>query len=489
MNKLLSHSTVLALVIVALGFGLRLYRLDAQSFWHDEAYSAGVARATPTDIVANRFSDVHPPLYYLLLHYWLAIGQGDFVLRLFSTVLGVAGIAAMYSLGRVLCDENVGLVAATITAVAPYMIFYSQEVRMYALLFLLSTLLLTSYAHMLRTDSPSWWAAYTVLAALSLNTHFFSGLLILSLHLHFVICRTPRRIPWHRLAVSDGLIVLTFIPRLTVTMVQAGRVAGNYWISRPSLAQLLSAPHAFTLSQHVSERLVPPAFAVVLFLFILTHLQIARELAKRGPDTAALTLTLIAFWSPLLLTVVLSQWRPVYLERTLMVAVPGLYLLLSWGTARTRERFVNVALALVVGLFAVNGLWNWYFDPDFAKPPFRAAAQFLQDKVGPGEPVLHTSDAAFVTFSHYAPGCGSYLLEGDPAPARPVDSYELFGGEIIAKEELSAPQFWLVVALDNSIDFQRGLVDWFDAHHTLRESYTLDGIYLRHYDGRQDGQE
>ena len=480
--KRLSQPSVLTLAVIALGFGLRLYHLDAQSFWHDEAYSAGVARATPTDILANRFSDVHPPLYYLLLHYWLAIGQGDFVLRLFSTMLGVAGIAAMYSLGRVLCDENVGLVAATVTAVVPYMIFYSQEVRMYALLFLLSCLLLTSYARMLHTDSPSWWAAYTVLAALSLNTHFFSGLLILSLHLHFVICRTPHRIPWHRLALSDGLIVLTFIPRLGVITVQAGLVAGDYWISRPSFAQLLSAPYAFTLSRHVSQSLLPLAFAAVLFLFILTHLQIARELAARAPDTAALTLMLVALWSPLLLTFVLSQWRPVYLERTLIVAVPGLYLLLGWGTARTRERLVNVALALVVALFAVNGLWNWYFDPDFAKPPFRAAAQFLQDKVEPGEPTVHTSDAAFVIFSHYAPGCRRYLLEGDPAPARPVESYELFGGEIIAKEELSAPQFWLVVALDNSIDFQRGLVDWFDAHHQLTEVRDFAGVNLRHYE-------
>lgn len=489
MTRRLSRPGMLALVIVGLGFALRLFRLDAQSFWYDEAYSAGVASATPTDILANRFTGVHPPLYYLALHYWLAIGQGDFVLRLLSSVLGVAGIAAIYSLGRALCDKNVGLVAATATAVAPYMVFYSQEVRMYSLLFLLSTLLLASYGRMLHTDSLRWWVAYTVLGALSLNTHFFSGLLILCLHVHFVICRTPRRLPWHRLVLSDGLILLTLVPRLSVITAQAGRVAGDYWISRPSMGQLLSSPHAFTLSQYVSDRFLPLAFSVVLSLFILTHIQVARELAARGPDTTPLTLTLVAFWGPLLLTYVLSQWHPVYLERALMVAVPGLYFLLSWGMARTRERFVNVALALVVAIFAVNGLSNWFFDPAFGKPPFRTAAQLLQDEVEPGQPTLHTSDAGFLIFSHYVPGCEGYLLEGDPAPALPVEIYELFGGEIIAKEELSATQFWLVVALDNSIDFQRGLVDWFDAHHTLRESYTVDGIYLRHYDGRQAGQE
>jgi len=485
----LSRTAVLALVIVALGFALRLFRLDAQSFWYDEAMSAGIARGTVTQILRNDFYEPHPPLYFLTLHFWLSIDQSDLTIRLLSAMLGGAGIAGMYSLGNILCDGRVGVVAAAIVAIVPYQVFYSQEARMYALLFLLSTLLLSSYSRMLHTGSRRWWAAYTALAALSLYTHLFSGLLLLSLHFHFAICRTPRRKPWRRLAASDVLIMLAFIPRLTVTIVQLGRVAGNFWISRPSVTQLLSAPHAFTLSQHVSERLLPFAFAVVLFLFILTHLQIARELATRGPDTAALTLSLIAFWSPLLLAFVLSQWHPVYLERTLIVAVPGLYFLLSWGMTRTRERFINLALALVVLLFAVNGLWNWYFDPDFAKPDFRTAVQFLQDRIEPGEPTIHTSDAAFLIFSHYRLGCGSYLLEGDPAPAVPVETYELFGGEIIAREEVYAPQFWLVVALDNSIDFQKGLVDWFDAHHTLRESYTLDGIYLRHYDGRQGRQE
>jgi hypothetical protein len=316
----------------------------------------------------------------------------------------------------------------------------------------------------------------------------FSGLLLLSLHFHFVICRTPRRKPWRRFVASDGLVILAFIPRLGLTVVQAERVASSFWIPRPSLAQLLSAPHAFTLSQHVSDTLVPLAFAVVLFLFVVTHLQVARELARGGPDSSGLTLALIAFWSPLLLAFVLSQWHPVYLERTLIVAVPGLYLLLSWGIARPKERLVNLTLALMVLAFAVNGLWNWYVDPDFAKPDLRAAAQLLQEKVEPGEPILYTSDGAFLVFSHYAPDCKRYLLEGDPAPAVPAETYELFGGQVIAKEEVPAPRFWLVVALDNSIEFQTGLADWFDAHYTLRESYTLDGIYLRHYESERGGQ-
>ncbi len=489
MKASLIRPATLVLAVILLGLGLRLFHLDDQSFWYDEAMSAGISRGTVTQILRNDFYSPHPPLYFLALHSWLAVDQSDFAIRLLSAMLGVAGIAGMFALGKALCDDTVGLVAATITAIAPYHVFYSQEARMYALLFLMSTLLLVSYARMLQTDSRRWWAAYTALAALSLNTHLFSGLLLLSLHLHFFVHGSPGRKPWRRLVISDGVVLLAFVPRFSILVAQARRVTGDFWIPRPGLAQLFSAPHAFILSQHISERLVSLAFALVLFLVIVTHLQIARAIAKREAHRAVLVLAIYAFWSPLLLAFLISQWRSVYLERTLIVAVPALYFLLGWGMTRTRERYVNVALALLVTLFAVNGLYNWYFNADFAKPPFRTAAQFVQDRVKPGEPVVHTSDAGFLIFAHYAQDCSGYLLEGDPDPGIPVDAYRLFGAEIIAKEDLPASPFWLVVALDNSIEFQMELADWFEERYQRVESYDFGGIDLRHYDEAQPSLE
>jgi mannosyltransferase len=489
MKVSLIRSATLVLAVILLGLGLRLFHLDGQSFWYDEAMSAGISRGNVAQILRNDFYSPHPPLYFLALHSWLAIGQSDFAIRLLSAVLGVAGIAGMFALGKALCDDTVGLVAATITAIAPYHVFYSQEARMYALLFLMSTMLLVSYARMLQTNSRRWWAAYTALAALSVNTHLFSGLLLLSLHLHFLVHGSPTRKPWRRLAISDGVVILAILPRFSILVAQARRVTGDFWIPRPGLGQLFSAPHAFILSHQVSERLVSVAFAVLLFLVIVTHLQIARAIAKREAHGAGLVLAVYAFWSPMLLVFLISQWRSVYLERTLIVAVPALYFLLGWGMTRTRERYVNIVLGLLVALFALDGLHNWYFNADFAKPPFRTAAQFLRDRVEPGEPVLHTSDGGFLIFAHYARDLSGYLLEGDPDPGIPVEVYRLFGAEIIAREELPASPFWVVVALDNSIEFQTELANWFDRRYQRIESYDFGGVDLRHYDEAQPSLE
>lgn len=482
MRKRLIRSTTLVMLVIALGFALRLFHLDSQSLWYDEAFSAEEAEKSPFQIFNGEFGHNHPPFHSIALHYWGRIGQSDFLLRLFSVLAGTLGIAATYTLGRLVFDSRVGLAAAAITAVAPYQVFYSQEVRMYSTLFLATTILLISYVRAVASDSRRWWAACALSAIWGMYVQYWIGFVLLGLHLDLLLRRPKGKRSWTGLALVDFSVALAFAPWLHIFVNRAGAIArGEFWLTRPGLARLLSAPYAFTLSKLVSEKLVPFAFAVVLFLFIVTHLQAGRELVRRARDGAGLGLLLCAFWSPLLLTFMISQWRSVYLERTLIVAAPALYLLLSWGAIRTRERYVNLALLIIVGLFAANALHNWYFNPDYGKPPFRTAAQFLQRAATSDEPILHANDTSLLTFLHYDPSREHWLLEADPILNLPPTIYRSFGAKIIAKERLSTSRFWLVLALDSSAEYQSDLAEWFDTHHRLIQTHRFDGIYARYY--------
>ena len=55
-------------LLLLVGFGLRLYRLGADSLWYDETVSAYLANQSITDLIAYTAKDIHPPGYYLLLH-------------------------------------------------------------------------------------------------------------------------------------------------------------------------------------------------------------------------------------------------------------------------------------------------------------------------------------------------------------------------------------------------------------------------------------
>ena len=125
----------LVMVVLVIAAGLRFYRLDAQSFWNDEGNSARIAERSLTLITEGAAGDIHPPLYYYLLHVWRGVfGASEFALRSLSAVLGVLLVWLTYLIARRVFDHGVGVAAALIAAINPFQIYYSQEARMYLLL-------------------------------------------------------------------------------------------------------------------------------------------------------------------------------------------------------------------------------------------------------------------------------------------------------------------------------------------------------------------
>jgi mannosyltransferase len=94
--------------VCAVAAWLRWTDIGAESLWTDELYSLHWASKSVAQIFANASFDVHPPTYYVLLHYWLALfGDGErsseLVLRGFSALCAVLTIPLFYALGKHLC--------------------------------------------------------------------------------------------------------------------------------------------------------------------------------------------------------------------------------------------------------------------------------------------------------------------------------------------------------------------------------------------------
>ena len=124
--------------IVLLALGLRLARLAFQPLWWDEGWSLYFATTDVGAMLNLTAVDIHPPLYYLLLHLWtLLLGPSPLAVRLLSVLVGTATVPLLYATGRRLLGERGGLLAALLLAISPFHVYYSQEVRMYGLVTLL----------------------------------------------------------------------------------------------------------------------------------------------------------------------------------------------------------------------------------------------------------------------------------------------------------------------------------------------------------------
>jgi uncharacterized membrane protein len=122
----------IAVLIFVLALALRLYRIDHQSLWLDEAGTLEVSSMTwhQMDPILKLGDNGKPPLYYFLMHLWLFLGHSEWWVRLPSALLGAGSCAAAALLGMHLLGER-GWLAGVVMAFSPFNVWYSQETRMY----------------------------------------------------------------------------------------------------------------------------------------------------------------------------------------------------------------------------------------------------------------------------------------------------------------------------------------------------------------------
>jgi mannosyltransferase len=121
--------------ILALGLALRCIELQGRSIAYDDAFSFFLARQDFSKIVSGTAADTMPPLYYFLLHGWIALGGSQlWWLRLLSVGLNLAAVVVLFLLVRSLAGQAAGLWAGFLGVISPLQIYHAQDLRMYALL-------------------------------------------------------------------------------------------------------------------------------------------------------------------------------------------------------------------------------------------------------------------------------------------------------------------------------------------------------------------
>ncbi|WP_043786285.1 glycosyltransferase family 39 protein [Solidesulfovibrio alcoholivorans] len=167
------------LACTLLGGVLRFYARDALPYWWDELLAVWIANADPATILRTLAtpqapaSDFTPPLFYLLLHGVRVVwGDGEAVLRFFTALCGTLTIPLTYVAGARLINKTAGCCAALLLALSPAAVYYGQQVRCYSLLGLLTVLTVLALDRAACQPRTGRLAVATLLATLTLYTHF-----------------------------------------------------------------------------------------------------------------------------------------------------------------------------------------------------------------------------------------------------------------------------------------------------------------------------
>ncbi|MEN6611443.1 MAG: glycosyltransferase family 39 protein [Methanoregulaceae archaeon] len=167
------------IVLTAIGAFLRLYHLDFNSLWLDEASTLSFAIQSPADIwAATVGGEFNPPLFYWIEHVMLVFGNSETILRLIPALAGILMIPVLYLIGKELFDKNTGIIAAAILTVSPFHIFYSQEARAYSLALLFVSIALLFFLRAYRSNDRCSWILFGIFSALAFWSHFYSAILV-----------------------------------------------------------------------------------------------------------------------------------------------------------------------------------------------------------------------------------------------------------------------------------------------------------------------
>ncbi|MCI0772001.1 MAG: glycosyltransferase family 39 protein [Chloroflexi bacterium] len=370
------------LVIVIVGASLSLADLGKQSLWLDEAFTWSFVRLNwPRAIQAIRADAVNPPFYYLFVKVVTSgVALNEAALRFPSALAQIIGIVAAIFLGYRLGGEAGGAAAGLLWATHPLIIWASREARPYALAAALGVGALGAFVTLRHSPSSRTSVAAVVFLALGLLTHYFFFLLVTVLILLALI--DLRRSPafFRRWTILSLIAMIPLAIWLTFYFSQFSQDSAFQrigWIRTPHLADV-----PLTLWNLISGYagvidIASLAFGVVVIVALGLAVSFGDRSQLAGLALAGLLIPVIAVW-------VISQRRPVYVDRYFIVLMPLIASIVALGAsaaarqlARPWARWTAVTVCALIAVsagFSVHHAWK------FDKEDWRGLAAFLESR-------------------------------------------------------------------------------------------------------------
>jgi mannosyltransferase len=478
---------LLPILILLLATGLRFHQLDAQSFWNDEGNSARLSERSLDLIIEGTASDIHPPLYYLMLRGWRElVGETEFGLRSLSAFAGVLVVAGVMGLGAVVSRQysvvsrqRIVWVTGLITAVSPPLIYYSQEARMYSLLAMwavLSTLVLLKLLEKIRCRDAETQREKNY----SLRLCVSALILLITAGLYTQYFFIP-------VLVFLNLLVLGWLVYRPARFWKPRRSVAVQWLGIMTAVFILYLPWLPTFIRHSGRGGAGFGEPVGFFQDVLLWLPFGHTIEATAVPWPLLAvwimagMGLIGFWRwggwawLGLLLPPLFMWATgatqTEFHKFMVVSVPFLALLAGFSFHWWDRLKPLPGLLLLLTLFGMGqSLLNLYTNPAYARADYRSMVAQIAAENHPNAAIILNAPNQWEVFTYYHDEANAPvypLPRGFPDPAQ----LEPELAQIIDRYDRLYVLFWG----DAQQDPERLVERWLDQHaFKAREAWVQD---------------
>ena len=479
-TALVLASTVLFCAVVSILFLLpQSLRLDeAQSLWQSGRSLKGILK-----IVAE---DVHVPLYHLLLHLWrVAFGGGVEIARSLSLVFYLMSIPALYALGRLAYSRWTGLYAAVLFGMSPFMNWYGNEIRMYALFTFLIILNQYFFLRIMNRGGSFVWLGYGATALLGIFTHYF---FFVNLGVQFCFYLLQRRLfprgSFVRFTAIVALLVAAFAPWVWYVYALKEAAFQHPLLMRPTTVDLFNTFSHFFFGFQVDA--INTLFVSLWPLaVVLAFLGLRRGIIFSNESTYFLLAVCfsfgILFFGSFLIT-------PIFVSRYLILTVPALYLLVAHFFEVYPSRIGQVARWGVVFVMCVGLVIQIQSVATPVKENYEQVTAYINTHAGPQDTIIVSTPFTLYPIEYY------YRSSAVLATLPIWDRYATGPIPAFSADELPAQvatltsgyqEAWLILSYDQG--YEMTIKDYFDQHYRmLSAKHFSPGLDLYVYQLRYD---
>jgi mannosyltransferase len=459
---------IIALITIG-GALLRIYNIDYNSLWLDEAYTFNIARLSFGSIWSVISStDFTPPLFYWLENLMLMAGNNETILRLLPALFGIATIPVIYYVGKEFADEFAGFIIASAFAVSPLLVAYSQEARPYSMLVFMCSLMMFTFLRAIRTNNTNDWALFTILAAFAFWTHYYSILFTAAL-LVFAIYKFRETIQQQWKILAGCIVIwigLTWPLIIGIIDLLLAKTETNSWGDK-GIDVILQF-----FMQLSGYSVIPLLMFLLLFGIGISWLW------KENREKAILLIWVLS--SILIISTILAQVMPVMPRYMIFLLIP-FYLGISVSyhgimqeiskkpvPARIKDPQALVIIVLILALFFASAPFLIGFYTEYSKENWKGFSQDLQNKTRNGDIVVLIPGYLESPFDYYYVNSTDFTIEKGANTLEEVTAIQCIPGETI---------YYVLTSDVYAVDPSGKIPKWLD-ENTRFVSNTSDGIYL-----------
>lgn len=381
-----------------------------QPFWRDEAFSYLLAKKNIFEIIILTAKDFNPPLYYLVLHFWIKFfGNSEIALRSLSLIFFWSTIYIIF-----LFLTNIFKIKSTIFNILylmlfiinPLLLYYAFEARTYSMFAFFSIL---SFYALFKNHKKTYFLS----TILGLYTHYF---MIFVLAIQFLIFKSKRQIK----------AFLYFLPWLIFLFFNKNFIFSPFWIEALSKKDIINfignLYSGYEYNFNFFEKNIKTlSFFLLTIIFSGLFIKIKNNFQKKLFKTLFIWGIIIPFF-----IAVLSFIKPIFLPRYLIFANIGLILLIIFIIEKYPILLKTIVLLL---LFSITINYNKLQIKERKKANIRKTIYEIKSLMKKNDLLYVTNELDFFTAQYYLDEKKVYIW------GKNYDEIPLYIGKILIPKE------------------------------------------------------